>query len=234
MTPRYHDRGDAGRVLAWELAEYEGRDDIVVLGLPRGGVPVAYEVARSLGAPLDVVLVRKIGTPGQPELAMGAVASGDELVVNRAVTEALGIPEAVVGDAARRERAELLRRERLFRGDRPPPDLAGRIVIVVDDGIATGTTMRAALAAVRRQRPEMIVVAAPTASVEAVESLRGDADRVICPHTPEAFQAVGTSYEDFPQVDDDEVRRLLEASRALGCEAGPPVRTGGRHGRLTV
>jgi predicted phosphoribosyltransferase len=191
------------------LAAYADRPDVLVLALPRGGVPVGYEVARALGAPLDVFLVRKLGVPGYEELAMGAVASGGVRVLNDEIVRGLGISEHGIDVAVAREMEELARRERLYRGDRPPPDVAGRTVILVDDGLATGATMRAAVAALREQQPTRIVVAVPTASPDTCEVLKAEADDVVCAITPEPFFAVGHWYEDFTQTTDDEVRELL-------------------------
>jgi predicted phosphoribosyltransferase len=210
MKPqRFRNRTDAGRRLAEKLAAYANRPDVLVLALPRGGVPVGYEVARALGAPLDVFLVRKLGVPGYEELAMGAVATGGIRVLNDEIVRGLGISEHEIDAAAARELQELARRERLYRGDRPPPDVASRTVILVDDGLATGATMRAAVQALRQQHPARIVVAVPTASPDTSEALRAEADDVICAMTPEPFFAVGHWYEDFTQTTDDEVRELL-------------------------
>src|SRR5437870_9592789 len=206
----YRDRREAGRQLAAKLAAYAGRPDVLVLALPRGGVPVAYEVARALAAPLDIFLVRKLGLPGHEELAMGAVASGGIRVLNEEVVQALRIPEEVIDEVAAVELEELERRERLYRGDRPPPDVRGRTVILIDDGLATGSTMRAALAALRRQQPAGLVVAVPTAAPETCDELRAEADDVVCATTPEPFDSVGLWYEDFSQTTDEEVRELLE------------------------
>ena len=209
MIERFRDRREAGQVLADRLTAYAGRPDVLVLALPRGGVPVAYEVARALGAPLDVFLVRKLGVPGQEELAMGAVATGGVRVLNEQVVGALGIPPSVIEAVAAWQQQELVRRERLYRGDRPPPDVRGRTVILVDDGLATGSTMRAALAALRRQQPARLVVAVPTAAPETCDELRAEADDVVCATTPEPFDSVGLWYEDFSQTSDEEVRELL-------------------------
>jgi predicted phosphoribosyltransferase len=210
MRPqRFRNRNDAGRQLAEKLAAYADRPDVLVLALPRGGVPVGYEVARALGAPLDVFLVRKLGVPGYEELAMGAVATGGVRVLNDEIVRGLGISEHGIDVAVAREMEELARRERLYRGDRPPPDVAGRTVILVDDGLATGATMRAAVAALREQQPTRIVVAVPTASPDTCEVLKAEADDVVCAITPEPFFAVGHWYEDFTQTTDDEVRELL-------------------------
>src|ERR1700716_2470304 len=209
----FRDRREAGRVLARLLRDHPGPDDVIVLALPRGGVPVGYEVASELGAPLDVFLVRKLGIPGHEELAMGAIASGGGRVLNDEVVRALNIPDRVIDAVAAREAQELARRERLYRGGRPPLDVRGRTVILVDDGLATGATMQAAVKAVRQQRPARLVVAVPIAPPETCEELRTEADEVICAVTPEAFHAVGLWYQDFSQTTDEEVRDLL-AGRA--------------------
>jgi predicted phosphoribosyltransferase len=210
MRPqRFRNRIDAGSQLAEKLAAYANRPGVLVLALPRGGVPVGFEVARELGAPRDVFLVRKLGVPGYEELAMGAVATGGVRVLNDEIVRGLGISEHEIDAAAARELQELARRERLYRGDRPLPDIAGRTVILVDDGLATGATMRAAIAAVRQQQPARIVVAVPTASPDTCEALKAEADDVVCAMTPEPFLAVGHWYEDFTQTTDDEVRELL-------------------------
>ena len=205
----FRDRRDAGRLLAEKLAAYATRPDVLVLALPRGGVPVAYEVARRLGAPLDVFVVRKLGVPGHEELAMGAVATGGVRVLNDQLVEQLGIPDQMIDAVAARERQELARRERLYRGGRPPPDVRGRTVILVDDGLATGATMYAAIEALRKQNPGRIVVAVPTASPETCEEMKVKADHVICAITPDPFQAVGRWYQDFSQTSDEEVADLL-------------------------
>ena len=201
-------------MLAQKLAKYANRPDVIVLALPRGGVPVAYEVARALNAPLDVFLVRKLGIPGYEELAMGAIASGGVRVLNDQLVRALAIPDYVIEAVAQWEGKELARRERAYRGDRSPPDVRGRTVILVDDGLATGATMLAAVRALRQQQPGRIVVAVPTASPETCELLKGEADEVICAITPEPFRAVGFWYENFAQTTDDEVRDLLARSTA--------------------
>jgi len=217
----FRDRREAGRVLAEKLAAYANRPDVLVLALPRGGVPVAYEVARALSAPLDVFVVRKLGVPGYEELAMGAVATGGVRVLNDQLVESLGIPEQMIDAAAVREQQELARRERLYRGGRPPPDVRGRTAILVDDGLATGATMRAAVEALRRQNPARIVVAVPTASPEICEEMKSKADEVICAITPEPFHAVGRWYQDFSQTTDEEVRVLLaRQSKAQGPNGG--------------
>ena len=217
----FRDRREAGRVLAEKLVAYANRPDVLVLALPRGGVPVAYEVAQALSAPFDVFVVRKLGVPGYEELAMGAVATGGVRVLNDQLVESLGIPEQMIDAAALREQQELARRERLYRGGRPPPDVRGRTVILVDDGLATGATMRAAIEALRRQNPARIVVAVPTASPETCEEMKSKADEVICAITPEPFHAVGRWYQDFSQTTDEEVRVLLaRQSKAQGPSGG--------------
>jgi predicted phosphoribosyltransferase len=210
MTPRvYRDRTEAGRVLAERLGAYADRPEVIVLALPRGGVPVGYEVARALHAPLDVFIVRKLGVPGHEELAMGAVATGGVRVLNDQVVRGLGIPDSVIDAVASWELEELRRRERLYRGDRPPPDVRGKTVILVDDGLATGSTMLAAVRALRQQQPARIVVAVPIAAPDTCELLRAEVDDVVCAVTPEPFYAVGLWYRDFSQTTDEEVRELL-------------------------
>ncbi|MDQ3978066.1 MAG: phosphoribosyltransferase [Actinomycetota bacterium] len=205
----FRDRTDAGQVLAGLLTSYRGRDDVLVLGLPRGGVPVAAEVARGLEAPLDVFVVRKLGVPGREELAMGAIASGGVRVINGAVVEGLGIDDDVVDAVAERELQELERREAAYRGDQPPPDVAGKVVIVVDDGLATGSTMRAAVSALRAKGPSRIVVAVPVGSPGTCHDLEAEADEVVCARMPGQFLAVGQWYHDFSPTTDDQIRLLL-------------------------
>ena len=207
---RFRDRAHAGRVLAAALARYAHRRDVIVLALPRGGVPVGCEVARALGVPLDVFVVRKLGVPGHEELAMGAIASGGVRLLNEDVVALAGVSEEAIDEVAAREAAEIRRRERVYRGDRGPPDLRGRTVILVDDGLATGASMRAAVAAVRRQGPSWVVVAVPAAAADTCETLRAEVDELVCVMTPEPFHAVGLWYEDFSQTSDEEVRQLLE------------------------
>jgi predicted phosphoribosyltransferase len=209
MEYPFRNRTEAGRVLADELKRYANRDDVIVLALPRGGVPVAFEVAHALRAPLDVFVVRKLGVPGHEELAMGAIASGGVLVIEPSVVEDLSIPMEVVLDVAAREEQERLRREREYRGDRPAPDVRGRMVILVDDGLATGSTMRAAVAALRKLQPAKIVVAVPVAVRSTCEELAEEVDEVVCARTPEPFYGVGEWYADFSQTTDEEVRELL-------------------------
>jgi predicted phosphoribosyltransferase len=212
MPGAFRDRGDAGVKLATHLLRYAGDPNVVVLGLPRGGVPVAYQVARRLQAPLDVFVVRKLGVPDHRELAMGAIATGGVRVLNFEVVNALRIGESVIDRVAAQEQKELERQERTYRGDAPFPDLADRIVIVVDDGLATGSTMRAAVKALRQMQPARIVVAAPVAAAETCQSLQAVADEVVCATTPAAFHAVSMWYQEFSQTTDEEVRELLEHS----------------------
>ena len=205
---RFRDRAEAGRALAAELSSYKNRNDVIVFAVPRGGVPVAYEVARALGAPLDVFLVRKLGVPGHEEYAMGAIAEGGAMVLREDVIRELHIPQRAVEATVQKERAELERRARLYRSG-PPPQVRGRTVILVDDGLATGSSMRAAVAALRSLDPARIVVAVPVAARETCEALRQEADEVVCARTPEPFYAVGLWYEDFEQTSDEEVGELL-------------------------
>jgi putative phosphoribosyl transferase len=209
MNPRFRDRFEAGRRLATALKHYAGRPNLLVLALPRGGVPVAFEVARALHAPLDVMLVRKLGVPGHKELAMGAIASGGIRVISNDVVRALGLPDRAIATVAAQEEQELKRRERLYRGDRSPPQVSGKTVILVDDGLATGSTMRAAIAALKAQGPERLVVAVPVAAPETCEAMRSEVDEVVCALAPEPFLAVGQWYQDFSQITDEEVRELL-------------------------
>jgi putative phosphoribosyl transferase len=204
------DRKAAGKALANALQAYRQRDDVIVLGLPRGGVPVAIEIAQSLDAEMDLMLVRKLGTPGHVELAMGAIASNGNRVMNQDVVRSLLISEATIRQVEKTERKELRRRERAYRGDRAPAALAGHCVILVDDGLATGATMRAAVDAVRQDRPSRLVVAVPVAPPDTIEMLRKQVDEVVCLAQPEPFMAIGAWYEDFSQVSDDEVRRILK------------------------
>jgi putative phosphoribosyl transferase len=206
---RFKNRYEAGRFLAEKLSAYANRPNTLVLALPRGGVPVAYEVAKALGATLDVFQVRKLGLPGHEELAMGAIATGGVRVRNPEVVEYLRIPDEVIDEVTARERQELDRRERLYREGRPALSPRGRVVILVDDGLATGSTMRAAALALRQQQPASIVVAVPVAAKQTSEELRAVADEVVCAVTPDPFYAVGLWYEDFAQTTDEEVRELL-------------------------
>jgi putative phosphoribosyl transferase len=205
----FANRQEAGRRLAAELSDLVGRDDVVVLGLPRGGVPVAYEVARSLGAPLDVFVVRKVGAPRQPELALGAVASGGAVVWNDEIVRHIGINRDRLASLVAAEREVVEERDQSYRGERGPLDVEHRTAVVVDDGLATGATMRAALAALRARNVGSLIVGVPVAPAEAIEDLEGQADRVAVVATPDNFVAVGAWYDDFHQVTDDEVRQLL-------------------------
>jgi len=205
----FANRVRAGRLLGEALRAHAQRRDVVVLALPRGGVPVAFEIAEAIDAPRDLMLVRKLGMPGHAELAMGAIAFGGVKVMNPDVVEAGSISEAAIEAVVRRERAELDWRQRAYRGDRPAPRVEGRCVMLVDDGLATGATMRAAIQAVRFQQPERIVVAVPVAPPDTVAVLRGEAEEVVCLATPDPFMAIGCWYEDFPQTSDDEVKALL-------------------------
>ncbi|SMD25237.1 erythromycin esterase family protein [Lentzea albidocapillata] len=216
MARPFRDRSDAGRVLAGLLGHYHARDDVIVLGLPRGGVPVAYEVAAALDAPLDVFVVRKLGLPEHPELAMGAIASGGVTVLNDDVVRGHDVPAEVISEVAEAEGRELARRERVYRDDRPMSDLAGQVVILVDDGLATGASMRAAVQAVRTLRPARLVVAVPAASASTCEEFRREVDEVVCATTPSPFFAVGQAYWSFTQTSDEQVRQLL-ASPRLGA-----------------
>jgi putative phosphoribosyl transferase len=208
-TQTFVDRIEAGQVLAGKLTAYRDRDDALVLALPRGGVPVASEVARALNVPFDVFVVRKLGVPGHEELAMGAIASGGVQEINRDVVDALGIPANVIDAVAARERRELERREHDYRGNRPPLSLINKTLILVDDGLATGSTMRAAVMAARQQQPARVIVAVPVGAVSACADLATEADDVVCVRTPEPFVAVGMWYRDFTPTTDHEVRSLL-------------------------
>jgi predicted phosphoribosyltransferase len=210
MMMQFRNRAEAGQLLAKRLVKYANRSDVLVLALPRGGVPVGYEVAQALNAPLDVFVVRKLGVPGHEELAMGAIASGGVRVLNGSVVEGLSIPENVIDAVAARELHELERRERAYRDDRPAPDVQGHTVILVDDGIATGSTMKAAVEALRQLEAARIVVATPTAALSTVREMRRDVDELVAVMTPADFAGVGQWYEDFSQTTDEEVRDLLE------------------------
>jgi putative phosphoribosyl transferase len=213
MHARYRDRREAGGLLARELHAYGDRPGIIVLALPRGGVPVGFEVATALGAPLDVFVVRKIGLPWHDELAMGAIASGGVRILDHELIRAAGVSEEEVARVTAAEQTELARREKLYRGERPFPDLHGKTVILVDDGLATGSTMLAAVEALRLEEPSRIVVAVPVAARETCEAFRGIADEVVCTETPAPFRAVGMWYDDFSQTTDEEVHDLLERAR---------------------
>jgi putative phosphoribosyl transferase len=218
----FRDRSEAGRWLAERLQAYAGRPDVIVLALPRGGVPVAFELAQSLHAPLDVFLVRKLGLPGQEELAMGAIASGGVRVLNDDVVGALNVPASVIDRVAREEERELRRREQSYRGARPAPDVRGKVVILVDDGLATGSTMRAAVRAVKQMQPARVVVAVPVAAQSTRDDIGEEVDEIVCSVPPEPFLAVGRWYQDFSQTTDEEVHDLLDRA---GRESAPAVRT---------
>jgi predicted phosphoribosyltransferase len=209
LSRTFADRHEAGRLLGEALAKRLAGRDVLVLALPRGGVPVAYHVARALGAPLDVFIVRKLGVPGHEELAMGAIASGGVRVLNREVLDAIPIAQRAIDAVAEREERELQRRERDYRGARPPIDVRGKTVVIVDDGLATGSTMRAAVQALRKMAPSAIVVAVPVAASSTCEDFRREVEDVVCLRTPEPFQAVGLWYENFDQTTDEEVHDLL-------------------------
>jgi predicted phosphoribosyltransferase len=213
-TMVFTNREDAGRRLASRLVEYANHEDVIVLGIPRGGVPVAYEVARALDLPLDVFVLRKLGAPGREELAFGAIGSGGVRILDKSIVEALGLSQLDIDLVTRVERVELIRRERLYRGGRPPLDVRGKTVILVDDGIATGSSLRAGVLALRQMQPARIVIAAPVAPPSAMNRLRLEADDVVCVETPEVFYGVGQFYHDFSQTSDEEVNELLDrASR---------------------
>src|SRR5437588_646934 len=209
MEGAFPDRAEAGRVLGLKLSKYAGRDDVIVLGLPRGGVPVAYEVAQALRVPLDVFIVRKLGVPGFEELAVGAIASGGVRVLNEDVARAFPNADEIVESVTARETAELERREQSYRDGRPAPELAGKTVVLVDDGLATGATMRAAVKALRQREVAKIVVAAPVGAPETCREFEDEVDEIVCAMAPEYFQAVGQYYEDFSQTSDEEVHELL-------------------------
>lgn len=212
LVSRFRDRTEAGQMLAAQLMGYARRPDVLVLALPRGGVPVGYEIARALHAPLDIFIVRKLGVPGHEELAMGAIASGGVRVLNEDVIASLRLRDAVIDMVAEAEQRELERRERLYRGDRPPLDVRGRTVILVDDGIATGATIRAAVAALYQHQPSCLIVAVPIAAPDICEELRAKVDGLVCMMTPDPFYAISLWYEDFSPTTDEEVREYLERS----------------------
>jgi predicted phosphoribosyltransferase len=213
----FRDRSEAGRWLADRLKGYARRPDVIVLALPRGGVPVGFELARALEVPLDVFLVRKLGLPGQEELAMGAIASGGVRVLNDEVVQALAVPTGVIDGVARKEEQELRRREEAYRGAQPPPDVRGRVAMLVDDGLATGSTMRAAVRAVKQMEPARVVVAVPVAAASTRDEIGAEVDEIVCETPPEPFLAVGRWYEDFSQTTDDEVRDLLRRAAAAAA-----------------
>ena len=211
-TALFDDRTAAGKALAEELSDFAERDDVLVLALPRGGVPVAFEIAHHLHAPLDIMLVRKLGTPGHQELAMGAIASGGIIVMNKGIVLQLDITQQAIDRVVDQERQELRRREGVYRGDRAPSPIAGQTVILVDDGIATGATMRAAVAAIKQQIPAYLIVAAPTAAADTYQTIAGEVDQIVCLATPEPYFAVGNWYQNFDQTSDAEVCTLLKRS----------------------
>jgi putative phosphoribosyl transferase len=215
MRQPFQDRREAGQQLATQLTDYADRLDVIVLGLPRGGVPIAYEISATLHVPLDVCLVRKLGVPGQKELAMGAIAPGDVMVLNRDVIRSLQITQAALDTVTAEEQQELNRRDRAYRGDRAFPDLRKHTVILVDDGIATGSTIRAAIATIRAAKAQAIVVAVPIAPAEVVKSLAAIVDRVVCLLMPEPLHSIGQWYENFDQTSDEEVRDLLRRGNAV-------------------
>ncbi|MDF2388548.1 phosphoribosyltransferase [Nostoc ellipsosporum NOK] len=215
MTTKFRNRTEAGQMLAKHLTAYANRTDVLVLGLPRGGVPVAFEVAKALNVPLDICLVRKLGVPAHEELAMGALASGGVWVLNSEVVDSLGIDRRLIEEVAAKELRELQRRDRAYGGDRPHPEVKNRTVILIDDGIATSATMRAAIAVLRSQQAQKIVVAVPVAPATTCEQLRAEVDEVICLTTPEPMYAIGLWYEDFSQTSDKEVRDLLAKRSAV-------------------
>jgi putative phosphoribosyl transferase len=224
----FQDRFHAGQFLAEKLRHYQGRDNLLVLGLPRGGVPVAFEVAKFLKAPLDVFLVRKLGLPGHRELAMGAIAMGGIRTLNHQVVDAAGVSSAAIGRVADREKLELQRQQQVYRRDRPLPRIAGWIVILVDDGLATGSTMRAAAQALRLQQPQHLVVGVPVGAAETCEAMQSEVDEVICATDPQNFMSVGSWYEDFSPTSDEQVQRLLEealewVSGNSQVQRGPPT-----------
>lgn len=216
MKIPFQDRTEAGQGLARELQNFADSPDAIVLALPRGGVPVAFQVAKQLNLPMDILTVRKLGVPGYEELALGAIATGSVVVLNKKVIGQLNIPESHIEMIAEREEKELERRERLYRGEKPVPNLDGRIVILIDDGVATGSTMKAAVAAVKQQRAKFVIVAAPVAPPSVVREIRREADEVIVLATPSEFVAVGQWYLDFSETTDEQVRTLLEEARHFG------------------
>ncbi|GGI93541.1 phosphoribosyltransferase [Legionella impletisoli] len=211
---KYHDRLNAGKFLAKELSRYKNHPDGIIFALPRGGVPVAYEIATELSLPLDVFLVRKLGVPGHRELAMGAIASGEIAFFNQSIISDLNISQEAIDEVIKAESSELKRREEAYRGDKPFPDLTNKTVILVDDGIATGATVRAAIEALRVHKPSRIVLAVPVAPRSTLYELDAEVDEIVCPLAPVNFYAVGIWYEQFPQTSDDEVRDFLSKARA--------------------
>lgn len=219
----FRDRTEAGRLLGSSLALYTDRPNLLILALPRGGVPVAFEIARALHAPLDVFLVRKLGVPGQKELAMGAIASGNVRVLQSDVVSTFGVPLSAIEKVTAEEMRELVRRERAIRGNRPSTQIRNREIILVDDGLATGSTMYAAVASLKQQRPLSIIVAVPVAAREACDEFRNAVDKIICLRTPEPFLAVGRCYEMFPQLTDEDVREFLRKAGEFHTTPAPSV-----------
>lgn len=215
MITTFHDRTDAGQQLAERFSDLAGREDVIVLGLPRGGVPVAAEVARAINAPLDVLLVRKVGVPGRPELAMGAIASGDQLVLDNEIITSFGVTDDSIHHAIERERKVLRNREQLYRGDRPLPNPVGKTVLLIDDGLATGSTMRVAIQAVKQQQPAQIIVGVPVGSPDRVRAIGREVDRIECVSSPPGFRAVGQFYRNFLPTTDDEVIEALNESTSF-------------------
>jgi len=215
----FRDRREAGQLLATKFTAYANRPDVLVLALPRGGVPVAYEVARALGAPMDIFLVRKLGLPGHEELAMGAIATGGVRVLNDELVGGLRIPDYIIDEVAAWEQQELERREQLYRGDRPALRVQGQTIILIDDGLATGSTMRAAIAALRRQKPARLIVAVPVGAPATCAEFQAETDETICARMPEPFHAIGLWYENFSQTTDDEVRELLQRAAEVYAPA---------------
>jgi putative phosphoribosyl transferase len=209
---RFRNRTEAGKLLASKLTQYANHPDVLVLGLPRGGVPIAFEVAKALNAPLDIWLVRKLGVPGQKELAMGAIATGGIQVLNEDLLDWLRIPGQTITRVAEQEFQELQRRDRLYRGDRPLPNIRDRIVILIDDGLATGSTMRAVIVALKHQQPQRIIIAVPVAPLDTCDRLRSEVDELVCLMTPKHFAGIGQWYEDFTQTTDEQVCELLNAT----------------------
>src|SRR5947208_3466501 len=228
MSTQFRDRTEAGKLLAAQLAAYANQQDPIVLALPRGGVPVGFEIAQALHAPLDVIVVRKLGVPGQEELAMGAIATGGICILNKDVVQFLNIPDEVIDEITAQELQELERREHLFRGERPAYDVGGRTVILVDDGIATGATMHAAVAAIKQRQPTRIIIAVPTAAPSTCDEFAAEVDELVCVIRPEPFIAVGYWYRQFSQTSDEEVRSLLErANQGLPAVQQKPKRKSG-------
>lgn len=221
----FKDRREAGKKLAEELTKYKNQQGVIVLGLPRGGAPVAYEIAEALNAPLDVFIVRKLGLPGQPELAMGAIASGGVRVMNNGVVQRSGVSEDQIKEIVEDEKKRLQEREKIYRGSRPEIDITGKIVLLVDDGLATGASMRAAITALKQLEPEKIVVAVPTAPADTCQELKSMVDEIVCLRTPSPFWGVGGSYQNFSQTSNQEVRALLERRLKNRREQ----KTGGSH-----